>query len=487
MKRLLVIASLLLAALPVCAQVPANIQGATVGALPTASANTGKVYVVTDGLTAGDCAVGGGSTRVLCRSDGSTWTALGDGNTGSGNPFADSTAIIKGSGDASKLLRIEVDGFTSGQTRVVTPPDSDTKLPIADQFLTFTGPTAARTYTMPDANRTLTSTADNLSVFAATTSAQLRGVLSDEVGSGAAVFENANATLGNITVSGCTGCGGGGASDGSGTELQRTDGAGGFVKVTGSSVSGGAVTLASPLTIADNAAVISLSLTTTHTVGSYLSFNSGGSRLIGNTGSGSGVGADKFSIYGGSHVFLVDFASGVTGINQTGASAQLHVTSGSASRVTAIFQAAASDSVDKIQVQESDGTVKFAVDKDGNALIGAAGSPSANGGKVLAFGDNGSTNPTMASNTAGIFAKDVSGTVEAFAVDEAGNSTQISPHRPGTDQWYFYSCNSRTGRCVEVDMEKLVRTVESKLNVKLMKEWYEQPNLFQPPSGSVYK
>jgi hypothetical protein len=42
---------------------------------------------------------------------------------------------------------------------------------------------------------------------------------------------------------------GGGSSDGSGTELQRTDGAGGFVKVTSSSVSGGAITLASILTL----------------------------------------------------------------------------------------------------------------------------------------------------------------------------------------------------------------------------------------------
>lgn len=42
---------------------------------------------------------------------------------GAGAPFADTTAIVKGSADATKLLRFEVDGFTTGTTRVLTPPD----------------------------------------------------------------------------------------------------------------------------------------------------------------------------------------------------------------------------------------------------------------------------------------------------------------------------------------------------------------------------
>lgn len=53
--------------------------------------------------------------------------ALGAGGGGS-NPFDDGTAIIKGSADATKLLRIEVDGFTTLTTRVITPPDADITL-----------------------------------------------------------------------------------------------------------------------------------------------------------------------------------------------------------------------------------------------------------------------------------------------------------------------------------------------------------------------
>lgn len=55
---------------------------------------------------------------------GATWQAAGGGAVG-GAPFIDSTAIIKGSADATKLLRIEVDGFTTATTRVLTPPNYD--------------------------------------------------------------------------------------------------------------------------------------------------------------------------------------------------------------------------------------------------------------------------------------------------------------------------------------------------------------------------
>ena len=52
----------------------------------------------------------------------------------------------------------------------------------------FTAPTANRTITLPDATGTVALTANKLSAFAATTSAELAGVISDETGSGALVF-----------------------------------------------------------------------------------------------------------------------------------------------------------------------------------------------------------------------------------------------------------------------------------------------------------
>lgn len=67
-------------------------------------------------------------------------------------PFVDSTAIIKGSADATKLFKIEVDGFATGTTRVATPPDKDgvmayiSDIPLVQDFrLTLTSGTPVTT------------------------------------------------------------------------------------------------------------------------------------------------------------------------------------------------------------------------------------------------------------------------------------------------------------------------------------------------------
>jgi len=56
--------------------------------------------------------------------------------------------------------------------------------------LTVTDPTADRTITFPDASGTVALTNNKLDAFAATTSAELAGVISDETGTGALVFAN---------------------------------------------------------------------------------------------------------------------------------------------------------------------------------------------------------------------------------------------------------------------------------------------------------
>lgn len=62
----------------------------------------------------------------------------------------------------------------------------------------------------------------------------------------------------------------------------------------------------------------------------------------------------------------------------------------------------------------------------GAILIGTTTTPTS-GNKALMVGDNGG-DPTPGTNTAGIYGKDVTGTVEMFAIDEAGNATQLSSH-----------------------------------------------------------
>ena len=49
----------------------------TVANLPSAAGNVGKVFMVTDAVTAGSCSTGGGSLRELCRANGSTYECVG--------------------------------------------------------------------------------------------------------------------------------------------------------------------------------------------------------------------------------------------------------------------------------------------------------------------------------------------------------------------------------------------------------------------------
>jgi hypothetical protein len=59
----------------------------TVSGLPTASSNTGKEFMVTDGASICDTTTGSGSTRVFVQSNGTSWVAPNC-STASGNPAA---------------------------------------------------------------------------------------------------------------------------------------------------------------------------------------------------------------------------------------------------------------------------------------------------------------------------------------------------------------------------------------------------------------
>ncbi len=50
------------------------------------------------------------------------------GNLPDAHPVADTTDLVKGSADATKLLRIEVDGLTTATTRTITMADQNVDL-----------------------------------------------------------------------------------------------------------------------------------------------------------------------------------------------------------------------------------------------------------------------------------------------------------------------------------------------------------------------
>lgn len=143
------------------------------GTLATASTVTEAMQTLADNVTANASTTAHGYLKKL--SNVVTEYMDGTGNWsvpagGAGAPFIDSTAIIKGSADATKLWRVEVDGFTTGTTRVATPPNADFTMAGLEVTQTFT---ASQTWT-GTANRFGTATtndalADTMMSVSATT------------------------------------------------------------------------------------------------------------------------------------------------------------------------------------------------------------------------------------------------------------------------------------------------------------------------------
>lgn len=110
---------------------------------------------------------------------------------------------------------------------------------------------------------------------------------------------------------------------------------------------------------------------------------------------------------------------------------------------------------------------RFGLNTSGNAALGTTAFPTA-GTSGLVFGD-GTVLSGMGTNTAGLYAEDVLGTVELFGIDEAGNKLQLTPHNyllfsPDAAEpypWSYYSRNDYLGIEIGVDLARLARLVQT--------------------------
>jgi hypothetical protein len=68
--------------------------------------------------------------------------------------------------------------------------------------------------------------------------------------------------------------------------------------------------------------------------------------------------------------------------------------------------------------------------------------------------------PTAVADHGFIYVKNDSGTGEVFVLDAADNETKISPHNDN-GEWEYFSRNSRTGKTVRINMEAMIRDLET--------------------------
>ena len=135
-------------------------------------------------------------------------------------------------------------------------------------------------------------------------------------------------------------------------------------------------------------------------------------------------------------------------------------------------------------------TETMRLDHNGNLGLGNSVNPGA--GSATVTMTDGTAPASMASNSAGIYANDVAGTTELFAIDESGTATQLSPHPADFLAQVAIGCalpfaenqsNPYLGKQIYVDWCGLIMAVEalagqqflfvSDLPAEDRRDWYE--------------
>ena len=87
---------------------------ATVANLPSSAGNAGKVFMVTDAASAGNCSTGGGSLRELCRANGSTYECVGGcGSAGGGGGATAYISSLLSGPDSTRTITGATHGFAT--------------------------------------------------------------------------------------------------------------------------------------------------------------------------------------------------------------------------------------------------------------------------------------------------------------------------------------------------------------------------------------
>lgn len=122
-------------------------------------------------------------------------------------PFSDGEALVRGSSDATKLLRFEVDGFTTGTTRVLTAPNFDGTISTLAGTETLTN----KSLTSPTVTGTPTAAGSTWTSLGSVTTIDINGGTIDNTAIGgttpaAGAFTTLSST-GNATLSTAAGVG----------------------------------------------------------------------------------------------------------------------------------------------------------------------------------------------------------------------------------------------------------------------------------------
>lgn len=105
----------------------------------------------------------------------------------------------------------------------------------------------------------------------------------------------------------------------------------------------------------------------------------------------------------------------------------------------------------------------------GNVKIGGSATRATTDGSGMLRLFNGTAPAGTLTNGADLYCS--SG--EMRVMDSAGNSTLISPHDTNTNEWIYWSKNTRTGKVLRIDMERIMRRLNDAFGGGYITESYE--------------
>lgn len=74
---------------------------------------------------------------------------------------------------------------------------------------------------------------------------------------------------------------------------------------------------------------------------------------------------------------------------------------------------------------------------------------------------------------------------ELRVMDSGGTATLLSPHDKKTGEWIFYSKNTSTGQVLRIDVERMLRTLNSLFGMDFIKDYWEAPGTGLAPTESI--
>ena len=352
----------------------------------------------------------------------------------------------------------------------------------------------------------------NVATFLATpSSANLASAVTDETGSGALVFGTSpTIATPTITTSATVPLVIGGTGTTSTLTLRSTSGVG----TTGADIifqtgnngatevmrlqNGGNVGIgtASPATESTNAKLVVVGSSNQSASTLATSNSNAGFTVRANASSGYQLAVGATSVDGSPYIQGVNFNGGAVASNLTlqgyggnvgigtTPSYRLHVSGGRSVFVAnsepyavgvgyssgSAYWIGSNSANNALVFSEGGGSEKMRIDSSGNVKIGGTADRATTAGTAHLDIFNGTAPAGTLANGISIY----SSSGEAYVMDAAGNATLFSPHDRETNEWIFDSTDTRTGKRLKINVERLLRFINDHFGLDCVHDLMEE-------------